>query len=112
MIRLKATQPVPLTLDKDGTVRITGSRVTLDSVIHAFQHGATAEQIQDSFPSLDLGDIYATIAYYLDHQDQVERYLRQQGAAAQKTRQFIEERQDSTFLPQRIRARRSKTLKP
>jgi uncharacterized protein (DUF433 family) len=63
MIRLKATQPVPLTLDKDGTVRITGSRVTLDSVIHAFQHGATAEQIQDSFPSLDLGDIYATIAY-------------------------------------------------
>jgi uncharacterized protein (DUF433 family) len=111
MIRLKATQPVPLTLDKDGTIRITGSRVTLDSLIHAFQQGATAEQIHDSFPSLDLGDIYATIAYYLDHQDQVERYLRQQASAARRTRQFIEERQDSTFLRQRIRARRSKALK-
>jgi uncharacterized protein (DUF433 family) len=48
----------------------------MDTVIGAFQKGATAEQIQDSFPSLPLAHIYGAIAYYLEHED-VDTYFRE-----------------------------------
>jgi uncharacterized protein (DUF433 family) len=108
MIRLESTQTVPLTLGADGTIRVTGSRVTLDSVIDEFKRGATAEQIQDDFPSLTLREIYGAITYYLDHMETVEEYLRQQQQVSDETRSFIEAHQDITQLRERIRARRAK----
>jgi uncharacterized protein (DUF433 family) len=65
MPTLDTTQAVPLSLGDDGTIRVTGSRATLDSVVHQCKQGASAEQIQDDFPSLSLRDIYSAIAYYL-----------------------------------------------
>lgn len=106
MPTLDATQAVPLTLGDDGTIRITGSRVTLESVVHQFKQGATAEQIQEDFPSLPLRDIYAAIAYYLQHVDRVEDYLREQAHAAAETRREIEAEQDTTGLRERLRQRR------
>ncbi|MEW5830264.1 MAG: DUF433 domain-containing protein, partial [Chloroflexota bacterium] len=46
------TQPLPLAVDIDGVVRISGTRVTLDTVIYAFLDGATAEEIAQQYPSL------------------------------------------------------------
>ncbi len=51
MMHLSFTPIVPLNQDADGTVRVTGSRVALDTIVSAFKRGNTAEQIQDSFPS-------------------------------------------------------------
>lgn len=75
---------MPLVLDEHGTIRITGSRVTLDTIVAQFQQGATAEQIQEDFPSLTLREVYGAISYYLEHKDEVEAYLnaRQQEADA------------------------------
>jgi uncharacterized protein (DUF433 family) len=87
---LETTQAVPLTLTEDGTIRITGSRVSLDSIVHHFKLGATAEQIAQKFPSLPLADIYAAITYYLSHRDAVEEYLKQQEAEADAIQQCIE----------------------
>ncbi|MGH9941627.1 MAG: DUF433 domain-containing protein [Pyrinomonadaceae bacterium] len=75
MATIETTQSVPLTVWEDGSIRLAGSRVTLDSIVHQFSLGATAEQIADSFPPLALADIYAVIAYYLTHQSEVEEYL-------------------------------------
>lgn len=111
MPTLDATQPVPLTLGDDGTIRITGSRVTLDSVIRQFKQGATAEQIQEDFPSLVLRDIYTAIAYYLQHPQQVEEYLRGQAQAADETRREIEAGQDTGDLRERLRQRRAGMIK-
>ena len=111
MQHLGLTQTAPLTFGDDGTIRITGSRVTLDSIVHAFQHGATAEQIQDSFPSLTLREIYGAIAYYLEHQEQVEAYLQTQMQAAEETRRAIESRQNNTVLREKIRARQMRHAK-
>jgi len=111
MPHLALTQTAPLTFGDDNTVRITGSRVTLDSIVHAFQHGATAEQIQDSFPSLTLREIYGAIAYYLEHQEQMDAYLQAQRQAAEETRRAIESRQNSAVLRERIRARRMRDAK-
>ena len=36
-------EPIPLTEDDDGVIRVGGSRVTLDTVIHAYRKGFTPD---------------------------------------------------------------------
>ncbi|PYP92678.1 MAG: hypothetical protein DMG65_03225 [Candidatus Angelobacter sp. Gp1-AA117] len=64
----------PLTLTEDGTIRVTGSQVALESVVYQYQQGNTAEAILESFPSVKLPDIHAVISCYLNHRDQVDEY--------------------------------------
>lgn len=111
MPELEPTQRAPLTSAEDGTIRITGSRVTLDSVVHQFKSGATAEQIQEDFPSLQLRDIYGAIAYYLQNTQAVEEYLRAQEQAAAQTRREIQGQQDTSGLRERLRQRRADAVK-
>ena len=61
-----------------GGMRITGSRVSLDSVVYAFHEGHSPEAIRAQYPALTLEQIYGAIAYYLAHREQVDAYLRQQ----------------------------------
>jgi len=107
MALLETTQPPPLTLWQDGSIRVGNSRVTLDSVVHDFNRGSTAEQIQDDFPSLTLREIYGAISYYLDHQNRIEEYLKNREHEAETVRQFVEARQDTDALRRRIRERHS-----
>ena len=39
------TETIPIIKDNDGVIRIARTRVTLDTVVNAFQEGATAEEI-------------------------------------------------------------------
>jgi uncharacterized protein (DUF433 family) len=107
MFELKTVQSVPLTMWEDGSIRITGSRVPLDSVIYEFKNGATAEQIQEDYPSLHLKDIYGAIAYYLANIESVEEHLQQQHVEAGETKQFIESKLNTAELRERIRSRRT-----
>src|ERR1051325_10916316 len=90
MTTLDKTQEPPLRLTEDGTIRVANSRVSLDSVVHHYKLGASAEQIAQKFPALDLADVYAAIAYYLSHEDAVEEYLREQETAADEVQERIE----------------------
>ena len=69
---------VPLAMDEDGNIRVSGTRVTLDSVWASFQGGATAEEIVQHYPTLNLADVYSVIGYCLRHPIEVEDYLRKQ----------------------------------
>jgi uncharacterized protein (DUF433 family) len=103
------TLDVPFTITEYGTIPISDSRVSLDSVLHYFKLGVSAEQIALSFPSLKLADIYAAIAYYLNHRDGIEEYLRHQEAEAdelQRQRESDPERQAAVAeLRERLHAR-------
>jgi uncharacterized protein (DUF433 family) len=105
---LKLTQHVPLTEDSDGVFRLTGSRVTLDSIVHQFKSGATGEQSQEDFPSLALSDIYAVIAYYLQHPSEVDDYLRGQTDLAKEVKEQIENSSPTRELRERLRLRRAR----
>ena len=89
-MQLEVSQNVPLTSWEDGTIRITGTRITLDVIINQFKLGATAEQISDSFPAASLKDIYGAIYYCLEHTDAVEAYIREQQQAAAETRLWVD----------------------
>ena len=81
--------------------------MTLDSLVHQFKSGATAEQIQEDFPSLALRDIYAIIAYYLQHSKEVDDYLREQAQAAKELRSEVESTLGTGAVRDRLRQRRA-----
>ena len=96
-----SAEPVPITVDTDGVLRVGGTRVTLDLVVAAFLEGATAEEIAHQYPSVDLADVYAAISYYLKHKEEVESYLKKREEQGQRVREEYERR----FPPDGIRAR-------
>jgi uncharacterized protein (DUF433 family) len=99
-------EPVPLQADANGTIRIANTRVTLDLVIAAFLDGASAEEIAQTFDTLDLGDVYSVLGYYIHHKDDVEAYLQQRHHLADSLRSQIEAGQNHTGLRDRLLARR------
>ena len=92
---------VPLAAGSDGVVRIKGSRVPLETIVAEFCRGATAEEIAQDYPSLALPEIYAVIAFYLAHRQEVEAYLQEREAWRRQVRAEVEAR----FPPDGIRAR-------
>lgn len=109
MAPLDTTQTAPLKLWEDGSIRIGTSRVTIDSVVHEFNSGATAEQIQDDFPSLTLREIYGAISYYLEHQSRVDDYLLQREQDAAQVRAEIEDPIRADVLRRRVREQRAQS---
>jgi uncharacterized protein (DUF433 family) len=81
-----AADPIPLRLDEGGTYRVGSSGVRLDTVVYAYNHGSAVEEIARDYPTLKLQDVYAVIAYYLNHRADVDAYVeeRQRHAAALK----------------------------
>ena len=102
------TEPIPLIIDKDGVVRIGGTRVTLDTVIVAFNEGATAEEIVYQYPSLKLADVYAVISYYLNNYSDIKEYLRKRQKQAEKVRKQNERRFSPHGIRERLLARQVK----
>jgi uncharacterized protein (DUF433 family) len=97
----------PLRWDSLGALRVGRSRVLVELVIHAFQDGATPEAIAQRYPTVTLADIYAVIAYYLRHREEIEAYLDAREQRAEEVRQNIERHQGALAdLRQRLRARR------
>ena len=101
-------ETAPLHENQDGVILVGNTRVTLDTVISVFQQGATAEEIAYRYPSLDLADIYAAIAFYLKHPSNVEAYLQQQQQQSQAIRADNQAKFDPQGLHDRLLARRTK----
>ncbi len=66
---------------RDDAYWITGTRVSLDSVVYAFLRGAAPESIVRSYPLLTLEQVYGAITYYLAHEQEINAYLRREEAA-------------------------------
>ncbi len=58
-----------------GGWRVTGSRISLDSIVHAYWQGRTPEAIVADFPPLILEQVHGAIAYYLGHRDVIDAHL-------------------------------------
>jgi uncharacterized protein (DUF433 family) len=100
-------EPIPLRRDAGGTVRVGGTRVTLDTVVHAFNEGATAEEIAERFSAVSLEDVYAVILFYLRHRGSVDAYLGQRERDADALQQKVESGTDRKGLRERLLARQA-----
>lgn len=93
--------PVPLRADDHGVLRVGKTRVTLDTVVYAFNQGASPEEIVMSYPTLDLAQVYAVVNYYLYNRAEVDAYVSQREAEAVR----IQDENEKRFPPEGIRAR-------
>ena len=85
--------------ERDGNYYVTGTRVSLDSLIHAFRRGESPETICQNFEVLHLEEVYGAIAFYLGNQAGMDDYLIRQG------RKWTEGKQASEPLPATLRDR-------
>jgi uncharacterized protein (DUF433 family) len=85
--------------ERGGTYYLAGTRVSLDSIAHAFRRGESPEAIAQDFELLRLEQVYGAIAYYLANQSNVDAYLSRQ------EKKWAEERANSEPLPEGLRDR-------
>jgi uncharacterized protein (DUF433 family) len=94
-------QAIPLRW-KDGIIYMSNTRIPVDTVIYAYQRGDTPERIVEGFPTLKLADVYAVIAYYLEHREELDVYLRDAEARAEAIVQENERRHPTDGLREKL----------
>jgi uncharacterized protein (DUF433 family) len=97
----------PQYVEKTGDrYRISNSCVSLDSVVHAYWNGQTAESIAQSLPGLTLEQIHGALAFYLAHRSEIDAYL----CAAQSEYDKLREdsRQQDPMFYQKLAAARQR----
>ena len=62
--------------ERNGGLYVVGKRISLDSIVYAFNRGASPESILRSFPLLTLEEIYGAVTYYLAYRTMVDEYLK------------------------------------
>src|SRR5579863_6604053 len=60
----------------DNDIRIKGTRVGIETVLFDFIHRLqTPEEIANTYPTLELEQVYATILYYLHNKEAISKYI-------------------------------------
>jgi uncharacterized protein (DUF433 family) len=112
MSRVLEPIAVPLQDDGHGGLRVGQTRVSLESVWHLHQQGASPTEIVQAFDTLDLADVYVVLGWALRHPEDVDAYLKQRDAEATQLRRQLEEagltptREQSARLKEKLLARR------
>lgn len=79
MMRIKVMSAAVMTKryveEREGSYRIVGKRVSLDSIVYAFLAGMSPESITQSFPVLTLEEVYGAITFYLANRNAIDTYL-------------------------------------
>jgi uncharacterized protein (DUF433 family) len=98
-------EAVPLATDRDGVIRVSGTRVPLETVIGAFLDGATPEEIVLGYTTLSLADVYQVVAYYLKNKEKVDSYLERVGVEEKEAGTLVEARWNQVGIRERLLAR-------
>ena len=59
-----------------GAPIIKGTRVTVRAIAGYYQLGMNVDEILQSLPHLTQSQVHAALAYYFDHQEQIDRELK------------------------------------
>lgn len=84
-----APQPVPLTENEHGDIRVTGTRIGLEDIIEDYHKGRSPEEMVLAYSTLKLRDVYAVISYYLQNKAEVDAYVQEQYRRADETRERL-----------------------
>ena len=90
-----------------GAYRVAGTRVSLDSIVYGFNEGQSPETIAQSFPVLELEQVYGAITYYLAHRSEVDAYL-ERGLRDYEAARQAERDADPAFYEKLKKARKQR----
>src|SRR5712692_7442505 len=85
--------------ERDGNYYVAGTRVSLDSIVHAFLRGESPESICQNFELLRLEEVYGAVAYYLANQADIDAYL------VRQSEKWAEGKRNAEPLPESLRER-------
>jgi uncharacterized protein (DUF433 family) len=108
LLEFKVSSP-PFRWDEAGGIRIGKTRVTLDSILAAYNNGSTPEEIAVQYSVLNLEEIYSAIAYYLSHPQEINNYLDQRRQKAGQQRDRFTQQYNLANLRQRLSDRPSES---
>jgi uncharacterized protein (DUF433 family) len=99
---------------RDAGFWVTGTRVSLDSIVYAFRRGASPETIKLSFPVLTLEQVYGAITFYLARQTEIDEYLRHSEEQYETLRRANHEelRKDNPDLNSRLIRAKTESRQP
>lgn len=103
---LAVAYETPLRVDDHSVVRMGDTRVSFDSIVYRHKQGDTPDEIHEGFPSVPLADVYAAISYYLRNHEEVEAYLAEREAEAERIRQEAEADPANKALREKLLTRR------
>jgi hypothetical protein len=69
---------------------VGNSRISVDLIVEQYENGMTPDDLIRAYDTLALADVYAVIAYYLQHKDAVRTYLKRRKEEADALRAMIE----------------------
>lgn len=107
MVAQIQTIRAPLVKNSDGDILVEGTRVTLDTVVAAHLEGDSPEEIVTQYPALRRADVYTAIGYYLEHQSEVEAYLKERREMSDQVRRENEARFPNEGVRERLRGRQN-----
>jgi uncharacterized protein (DUF433 family) len=83
-----ANWPKSITRSSGPTPRIAGHRIRVQDIAIAHERlGWSADEIVNQFPTITLADVYAALAFYWDHRDDIEQAIRVEREYAEELRQ-------------------------
>ena len=82
---------------RNNTYWIEETRISLDSIVYAFQQGLSPESIVQSFLLLKLEQVYGAIAFYLANRTEIDDYLAAEAEAFAKMPQPLQESDPSLY---------------
>ncbi len=91
-----------ISLDERGVAYIAGTRIKVRHIaIARTEQGMTAEEMQEAWPHLSLAQLYAALAWYLDHKAQVDEEI----AEADRYVEDLRARQPNPLTREMLEAR-------
>jgi uncharacterized protein (DUF433 family) len=99
------TLSIPLREEPPGVFRVGKSRVLLELVIRAHRRDVSPQDKVRMYDTLDLGDVFAVIAYSLAHPTEIDEYLRMCDEEADAVRRQIEASQPAGPSKEELLAR-------
>jgi uncharacterized protein (DUF433 family) len=97
----------PIRLEAGGVIRVGNSRISCDLVIEQYENGMTPEDLVRAYDTLKLADAYGAIAYYLNHRQEIQEYLKRRSDEAAAMRSTIEAGRRRTPSREELVARRA-----
>ncbi len=107
MIATVDTIPKPVRVDEGGGLKVGNTRVSLDSVVYAFNRGEDAVEIQNNFDTLSLAEVHAAIAYYLHNRKKVDQYLEFRRMEFERLRAENHAQEPNRLMREKILARKN-----
>ncbi|MFL6194186.1 MAG: DUF433 domain-containing protein [Thermoanaerobaculia bacterium] len=86
-----------------GKPRIAGHRIRVADVVVCHEHqGMSPDEIVANYPGLTLADVYAALAYYFDHRDEIRNDIAEERRFAEEMR-----RKTPSVLQAKLQRRRA-----